>query len=289
MESLEEDDVVTRMPSYLEDDSPATQGAIYILQPTEQLFSIPGGDITAELIDGIPKFARSKVVSNEIMRKSLRQNTEDAEERMRKIEESLRSKKVKDARNNMVKKSTSAATAPRAPASKNNNNGSSKPRFRHKYMEPKSAAVGGPTISSSARQYLLSQNMGNGRKASSFAEKGVETKVHTIREDVSGGATTLDQLRVPHHLPKDPRPSSHHHRLEQSTADLVHKSPQEIEDARVEAMLHWRGTHLLRGALAAAYFLGVSRRFQRLVLVHRYVPPSFSFSFSFSFSYSLRA
>lgn len=255
-------ELLPRMESYLEEDSPAVLGAQMILVPPENLFSIPGHEITIETIEQVPKYPRSKVIKHEIYSM---QGVLDEEEMKRKIEENLKMKKVKEARDTMVRKGVTV-TAPKGGKGRGNNK-NSRPRFRHKYMEPKKAPTAGPSVSSTARQYLHTQSIGPGKSSISYAEKAIREKVEVIRYDVLGGGTTLDNLRIPHHLPKNPKPSAVRH--VESTVE-VHRSPQEIEDERVEAMLRWRGSTFFKGTLASHFALAANRKFREIVLVHRY-------------------
>jgi hypothetical protein len=259
-------DQLLRQESYLEEDSPAVKGAHQILFPPENLFTIPGHELTMETIEQVPSVPRSKVIKDDYHNLGIA-GVMDQEEMKRKIEESLKVKKVKEARENMVRKGVMVAPKGGRGAGTRSSKNSSRPRFRHKYMEPKKAPTVGPSISSTARQYLHVQSIGTGRSSISNAERAIKEKVEVVRYDVLGGGTTLDKLRIPHHLPQNPKPSAVRH------VDIVveaHRSPQEIEDERAEAMLRWRGSMLFKGTLASHFALSVNRKFRQIILVHRY-------------------
>ncbi len=252
-----------RMESYLEEDSPAKQGAQMILVPPENLFTIPGHEITMETIEQVPKYPRSELFREEMKRTIKDDNVQGEMEKLRIIEDRLKVKIVKEAREKMVRTGVTA-TAPKTHKRKSQ---SSRSQFRHKYMEPKKTASAGPTVSSTARQYLYTQSLDTGKNGRSYAEKAIQEKVEVIRYDVLGGGTTLEDLRVPHHLPKYSKPSAVRH------VGIVvedHRSPQEIEDERVEAMLRWRGTTFLKGTLAAHFLRATHEKFSEIVLVHKY-------------------
>ena len=89
-----------------------------------------------------------------------------------------------------------------------------------------------------------------------------------IRDEVASGLKSLDQLRkLNHSKPKGPKPSVT--RVE-AVVQINHKSPKQIAEERMEALLRWRMSNIYRSVLATHFLIGTNEIFQKMVLVHRY-------------------
>ena len=55
-----------RMPYYLEEDSPARQGAHKLMQPPQNLLEIPGREINSAVLNKMPATYRSKKIAKEM-------------------------------------------------------------------------------------------------------------------------------------------------------------------------------------------------------------------------------
>ena len=249
---------IDRQPSYLEEDSPAKKGAKRLLQPPRNMLEIPGREINSAVLNKVPATPRSKKILKEMSRTNDDEEAVQLTERYRKINTSLRLRKVEEAREKQVKENRQAMAPQRFSTKKTNK------RQAH-YMEKSNRNSFGSATSATAKQYLQSRDSSRG--STSYATKLVDDKLEFIRDEVAGGLQSLDQLRKHNHSkPKGPKPSV----TREKVVQVDHKSPQEIAQEREEAMLKWRTSHIYRGALAAYFVIGVNKIFQRMVLVHRY-------------------
>jgi hypothetical protein len=231
-----------RQPSYLEEDSPAVQGAQFVLTPDAQMFTIPAAQLTEKTMKACPRSPRSKRLHGMLRKRQMKKELEEAAAKREQVEIKTRTKRIEEARHTFAE----SLRHPKPTAD-----------TRIVYEQPRMAE----SVTASAKQYLIRIN-GTRRHVDNATSRSLDGKLQYLRESVELGTVRLED--VVHHAPGSPMPSK---RRPTPTAHTVgwrvphtHDVDHEVGEEDGEPSLN-KVYIVLAGAVANEYMFRLHQRF----------------------------